>query len=561
MTTSSPASPDAHSAPVPDLADHRLLGDGAGAALVRPDAGIDWWCAPFFDSPPVLWSLLDPAGAQAVFRGAGAVGEGHHDRPAGPTTTTTVRIGGRAVTVRDGYAAGRLIRLVHTVGGPLDVVHDTTLGGFGAPGGPARPVETLLRLDPADALEITPTGVAPLDPAVAAARLDAAEAAFASEVDARNLPANHPERITHALEVMWACTDTVTGGTVAAPTTSLPEALGGDRQFDYRYAWLRDGSLAASVAVLVGRGDLAAGHLRFLRSLGPRIFDAPVFTVGGRPVPDEEIVEHVAGWAGSRPIRTGNAAKGQVQFDALGFVVDAVAASVAAGGKLDRALWSLVRQIADRAAAWDDEPTSGIWEFRTPRWLVCADIGRWIALDRALRLARRRRPWTPRRHWVAARNHCRKRVLAELRPDGRLPQVYGGSADDLDASALLIPMYGLLDGGDPRAARLVDAHLEGLGDGPFLYRYAPGGDDGFAGREGAFIPCSWWAVSALARTGRHREAQSRADALCAALPALLPEEIDPATGASVGNVPLVWSHMECARALYLLEQGNARGGE
>lgn len=119
-------------------------------------------------------------------------------------------------------------------------------------------------------------------------------------------------------------------------------------------------------------------------------------------------------------------------------------------------------------------------------------------------------------------------------------------------------MLGLLGGHDERAHRLVDAHLAQLSAGPFVYRYPPGTDDGFSGREGAFLPCSWWAVSALARLGRAREARARADQLCGRLPALLSEEIDPDTGAALGNIPLVWSHMEAARALYLLEQAEQR---
>ena len=171
---------------------------------------------------------------------------------------------------------------------------------------------------------------------------------------------------------------------------------------------------------------------------------------------------------------------------------------------------------------------------------------------------------TAARYWPraalggGARRECRERVLGELRDDGRLPQVYGGHPDDADAAGLLMVIFRLLDRRDRRAAGLVDAHLRLLGAGPFLYRYEPGRDDGFAGVEGAFVPCSWWAVSALAALGRLEEAEERADALCAVLPPLLPEEIDPGTGLGLGNTPLVWSHMEMARALHLLDAAAVR---
>jgi GH15 family glucan-1,4-alpha-glucosidase len=211
-----------------------------------------------------------------------------------------------------------------------------------------------------------------------------------------------------------------------------------------------------------------------------------------------------------------------------------------------------VRLVADRSTQAPEPVTNGIWEMRDPADFLSADIGRWLALDRAIRLARCRRPWTRRRHWLTARAGCRGRILSELRPDGHLPQVVGGDPDELDASALLIAIFGLIGARDPRARALVDTHLARLGDGPWIYRYRPG-DDGFSGREAAFVPCSWWAVAALAATGRTDEARQRADALCEALPRLLPEEIEPSSTEPLGNIPLVWSHMEMARALWMLE--------
>ena len=541
----------------PPISAHRLLGDGRACALVLPSAEVDWWCAPRPDSPPRLWSLLDPHGARAWFPGTRPVDV--RAEPAGPTALTCLRADCGLVEVWDGLLDDGLVRLVRAREGPLDLTHRASLGGFDGPWHFPE-TDTTLTAPPGAwmALVVSPAGVALADAAPLIERFRRAEEAAATRVVRPRVPSRHENRTRQALAVLRACTYDATGAMVAAPTTSLPEAPGYDRQFDYRYAWLRDSSLAASVAALVGQRDVAETHLRFLCGLGERVFEAPVFDVTGGPVPEEREVPGVAGWADSRPVRVGNAARNQIQYDALGFVVEAISTHLQHGGRLHRPTWRLVRAVADRVCARREEETSGIWELRKPRDLVGAEIGRWIALDRALWIARVYRPWTRRRRWRAARRECRERVLGELRDDGRLPQVYGGDPDDADASGLLMVIFRLLHRRDRRAARLVDAHLRLLGAGPFLYRYEPGRDDGFAGDEGAFVPCSWWAVSALAAVGRVDEAEERADALCAVLPPLLPEEIDPGTGLGLGNTPLVWSHMEMARALHLLDAAAVR---
>lgn len=243
------------------------------------------------------------------------------------------------------------------------------------------------------------------------------------------------------------------------------------------------------------------------------------------------------------------------------------------GGTLDAPTWEIVKRVADRLAADGSTMSNGIWELRDRRSLVGADIGRWLALDRAMWIARGWRPRARRRHWKSARDRARARVEAALDDDGGLPQCYGEPTSGPDGSALMAAVFGLFARRDPRASRLVDATIAALEAGPFVYRYEPMSPakqspakqspatergDGFSGREGAFLPVSWWAVAALAATGRVGEARCRADAMCAALPRLLAEEVDPATGSGLGNVPLVWSHMEAARAMYLLDAAERR---
>ena len=572
----------------PAIGAHRLLGNGRSAALVTPGAEVDWWCAPTLDAPPVLWSLLDPGGARAAWPGARLVDAA--TAPAGPATRTTLALGRARIEVWDGLLASgadgsALIRLVRSLGAPVEVRHELTVGSFGGPGGTWEDatirldgvavhldgghstfgsdgtVTTRLHVGDAWAALVVSCGdEVGADPVVLADALAEAEARHLASLDRALLPRHHPERARDALAVLEACTDATTGAIVAAPTTSLPEAPGADRQFDYRFTWLRDASLAVSVASLLGDARAAERHLSFVhRIAGDAVRPTkPMSDIRGGPVPEEREVGGVAGWAGSSPVRVGNAAAEQVQHDALGLLLESISVYLQTGGSLDDDTWRLVSKVADHAAEVDDATSNGIWELRTPRPLVDADIGRWIALDRAVWITRGWRPLRRRRHWKQARDAARERVLAAIRPDGSLPQAYGDGGESLDASGLMTVLFGLLDGDDPRARALVDATIAGLGAGPFLYRYPPGGDDGFHGTEATFTPMSWWAVVALAQTGRLDKAEARVDAMCAALPALLAEELDPASGASLGNVPLVWSHIEAARTMYILDAARRR---
>ena len=377
------------------------------------------------------------------------------------------------------------------------------------------------------------------------------------------LPRVHPRRALDALAVIRACTYRPTGAVVASPTTSLPEAPGHDRQFDYRYTWLRDASLSTAVAALLGQAGDAQRYLDFVhRAWGDGdLLTRPMLDVRGGEVPAETEVDGVSGWAGSRPVRVGNDARGQSQYDAVGLFVEGVSVFLQVGGALDDATWSLVCRLADRTSAEDPghvQRSSGIWEMRDPHLLVDGDIGRWLVLDRALWIARGWRPWTRRRRWRRARDVIAERILAAIDDEGMLPQTYDAEPARPDASSLMAVAFGLLDRDDPRAGRLVDAVLARLGSGPHVYRYPPGGDDGFSGVEGAFLPMSFLAVTALAQIGRVAEAEARLDRLCATLPRLLSEEVDPQTGRLLGNTPLVWSHAELARAVYVLDAAQRR---
>jgi hypothetical protein len=588
---------------MPPLGALRLIGDGRSVVMLSPDASVQWWCAPDFDDPPLCWRLLDADGGTARFPHLDYVDA--DGAPAAATTTTILRDAAGLIEVHDallprgdGVALVRLLRRrEHPTGRSSGtIVHSLRMGGFDA----ARVRWTLhagratgilhspsadrsftvhggrheLRADALisqldvgtnawTALVIGVDASAEADAARLLEELQAADEAEREQLHGASLPHSHPERARDALAVIRACTSRPTGAVVAAPTTSLPEAPGHDRQFDYRYTWLRDASLSTAVAALLGKGDDAHRYLEFVHlAWGDQdLLTQPMRTVRGGPAPDEREVGDVAGWAGSRPVRVGNGANEQRQYDSLGLFAEAVSVYVQVGGRLDDRTWSLVRRLANQIAADDPgevKDSNGIWEMRTAQPLVDGDIGRWLLLDRALWIARGWRPWTRRSHWKRARDRIRERVLAAIHDDGLLPQAYGQTPPRPDASALMAVAFGLLSPDDPRAGRLVDALLARLGAGPYLYRYPPGDDDGFSGIEGAFLPMSFLAVTALARLGRIRDAEQRLDRLCASLPRLLSEEVDPRSGQLLGNTPLVWSHAELARAVYVLDAAKRR---
>ena len=344
-----------------------------------------------------------------------------------------------------------------------------------------------------------------------------------------------------------------TGAIVAAPTTSLPEDPGGERNWDYRFSWIRDSTYALWALDTLGLNWEAADYFSFLAEVTIVDDDLQVmYGIGGERELQESTLDHLHGYEGSRPVRIGNGAFRQRQHDVWGALLDSVYLHAKTRDQLDDRIWPmLIRQVEAALTHWR-EPDRGIWEVRgEPKHFTSSKVMCWVAADRGARLARLRDDEALATRWQAGADEIHADVCANgVDARGVFTQAYGASG--LDASALLIPLVGFLPGSDARVHDTVQAVAEELAVDGLVRRYLTDKtDDGLSGNEGAFVICSFWLVSALVEIGETARARRMCESLLArASPLdLYGEEIDPETGLHLGNFPQAFTHLALINAV------------
>ncbi len=583
------------------IEDYALIGDRETGALVGRNGSIDWLCLPRFDSAACFAGLLGtdehghwqlcPAGDYTVTRrylGDSTSLETTFTTADGVATLTDLMPygDGRADVVRRLRGVRGTVRIRHEwlvrldYGEVLPWVRRASIGAeavIEAIGGPDRLVLRGPRLPRAtdhrhtDEFELTegetltfsttwlPSHV-PLDTLSSEVdldeRIDAAIARDESWAEQCPVDVPHHDVVRRSLITLRLMTHHETGGIVAAPTTSLPEDPGGERNWDYRYCWLRDAALTLDSLLRAGYTDEAQlwrGWL--LRTLAGDPQDLQILYAvdGSRRLP-ELTLDHLPGYADSRPVRIGNGAALQRQLDVLGEVMIALEHTRQATGHADADAWALQRALVDNLAKIWDQADHGLWEIRGPQQrFTHSQAMVWAAFDRAVRAVEDFDLPGPVERWRELRDQVRAEVLDQGFDAGRNSFVQHYGSTEVDASLLVLPQTGIVAGDDPRMLGTIAAiEADLIRDGLVLRYRTESGIDGLEGDEHPFLACSFWLVSAYAGAGRVDDAHALFDRLCGLTNdvGLLAEEYDAGAGRMVGNFPQAFSHLALVRAAF-----------
>jgi GH15 family glucan-1,4-alpha-glucosidase len=589
------------------IEDYAIVGDLQTVALIGRSGSVDWLCFPRFDSGSVFSALL---------------GSSEHGRwliaPASGSHATEWRYREDTLILESEWQTdtGRvrmidfmpqretkpdIVRIVECLEGHVEMhtelvmrfdygsvvpwvrhTDDETLVAIAGPDGLV--LRTPVTLDP-EAMTHTadftvrkgdrvpfvltwfPSSEEPPDP------VDAEEALASTEQIWRNWMAGcrydgpYRQAVHTSLLVLKALTYEPTGAIVAAPTTSLPERIGGVRNWDYRFSWLRDATFTLYALMNAGFNDEARAWRNWLlRAVAgdPAKMQILYGVAGERRIPEFEL-DWLPGYAGSRPVRIGNAAHEQFQLDTYGEMMDALHEARRHGLARDDHAWSLQQNVIEfLEGAWD-QPDEGIWEVRGPRrHFTHSKVLAWVAFDRAVEAVERWDRPGPVERWrqIRAEIHeevCREGFNVEL---NSFTQAYG--SDELDASTLLIPLLGFLPPEDPRVIGTVEAIQRELTRDGFVERYRTHAvDDGLPTGEGVFLPCSFWLVDALLMLGRDDEAQALFEKLLAVSSdlGLLAEEYDPSAKRLLGNFPQAFTHVGLVNSAYNLSRHPSPGDQ
>lgn len=585
------------------IEEYALIGDTRTAALVGRDGAIDWLCLPRFDSPACFAAMLGDAanGRWLLAPKSGARCSSRTYRQGTLVLETTFETAGGAVKLIDfmpiEHAEDRIdvVRLVRGVRGRVDMKMELTLRfdygafvpwvrrtstGLTAIAGPnAVELRTPVALEGRDFHTFAEFSVgrgesipfvftwhpSHLSPprAINAPRQLAATVRWWKAWSAHcSYRGKHQALVERSLLVLKALQYRPTGGIVAAPTTSLPEFIGGVRNWDYRYCWLRDATFTLYALQISGYASEAQRWQQWLlRAVAGKPSDLQIMygVAGERLLPETELA-WLPGYEGSRPVRVGNAANSQFQLDVYGEIMDAIHVSSADSARLSDDVAALQREIiAFVQQAWT-RPDDGLWEVRGPRrHFTHSKVMAWVAMDRAIRSAERFRLPCPLDEW----RKLRRQIHLEVCDSGfdteknSFVQYFGGT--DLDASLLMIPLVGFLPPGDPRVVGTIDAVQRELSEHGLLRRYTVrNGVDGLTGDDGAFLICSFWLADNLQLIGRKAEARKLFEHLASLTNdvGLLSEEYDPVAKRMLGNFPQALSHVGLVNTAHNLHRPN-----
>jgi alpha,alpha-trehalase len=599
--------------PFPPIADYAFLSNCHTGALVAPDGAIDWLCVPRFDSPSVFASLLD---RQAGFFRFGPFGITHPTarayEPGTNVLETTWKTPGGWVIVRDALTIGprdhedtitphtrppadddgdhMLVRTVECIDGEVEIevvcepaldygrttaewtlldgnrhMADATGAGLtvrlasdlalGVEGNRIRARHVLRRGDKAFCALTWAEGLAaPHDAVEAEARIAATMRFWRDWLDRARIPDHRfREPIQRSALAIKGLTYMPTGATVAALTTSLPETPGGERNWDYRYTWMRDTTFTLQALHWLNLDWEADEFMQFVADIEPTEDGSLqiMYGIDGRRDLTESTLDDLSGYAGARPVRIGNGAFDQRQNDVFGAVLDSILLHTRRGARLPRRLWPIVESQAECATKVWGEPDQGIWEARgKPQHYVSSKLMCWVALDRAAKLAEVRGDPERSAEWKSTADEIRDDILEHgVSERGVLRQHY--ATDALDASVLLAAIFGFLSGDDERLRATVHAIANDLTENGYVLRYRTDEtDDGLSGKEGTFLICSFWLVSALAIVGELQQARDLMERLLriASPLGLYAEEFDAETGRHLGNFPQAFSHLALMEA-------------
>jgi len=571
------------------LEDYGLIGDLESAALVGRNGAIDWLCLPRFDSASCFAALVgDERHGHWLLTPTGEVrANARRYRTGTLVLETEFETTDGAVRVIDfmprrGSGPPRVMRIVEGVRGRVPMrmelcvrldyatirpwVERVADGAVASAGPDAFGISTPLPLRIEDGIVsaefVSVEGARErlaliwhLSYEDAPAVEDADSALARTEAWWREWSGRcayegaYREQVLTSLMVLKAMTSETTGAVIAAPTTSLPEDIGGVRNWDYRYCWLRDSVLALEALLDAGYTDEALAFRDFLLRVGtgdPRAIQIMYGIRGERRLTEFELPQ-LPGYEGSKPVRVGNAASEQFQLDVYGEVAAVMYIGAERLGRIEPRYWPRWRAIIDHVETIWRKPDDGIWEARGPqRHYTYSKVMAWVVFDRAVRLAERFELDAPLERW----RHVRDEIHAEVcergydRARGTFTQYYG--SQELDASVLNIPLVGFLPGDDERVSGTIDAVWRELGRDDFVSRYSTAiTDDGLPGDEGQFLACSFWLVNALARNGRVDEARALFERLTGLANdlGLLAEEYDVAHRRQIGNFPQAFSHL------------------